>query len=183
MDNQGKFDNFVFYGSWREALEGLKNEFGIEYARETLWEMMLLGTAGDMETTKASIRGIVDGMCRDNIIAARKRYEKTKENGAKGGRPRKAEPLVVAELLQEGKTKQEIAEELNCSVRTVERAIADSGATKLSDKTTDRQNLDIEIESEKECESELECENEFEFYTEKATDSDSIKSVKFVGRG
>ena len=162
-------------------MEGLQDEFGVEYARETLWEIMLMGTAGEMETSKKSIRGIVDGMCRENILAARRKYEKTKVDGTKGGRPRKAEPLVVAEMLENGKTKQEIAQELDCSVRTVERAKAECGATKLSDKTTDRQNLNIEKETELEVELEYELAKELALYTEVEVDVDSIQSPHFDG--
>ena len=44
----GNYDNFVFYGSWRETLEGFAEDFGKEYAQEALWNLMLSGTAGDM---------------------------------------------------------------------------------------------------------------------------------------
>ena len=46
------YNNFVFYGSWREVLEGFREDFGDDYAKETLWNLMLMATAGDIETTK-----------------------------------------------------------------------------------------------------------------------------------
>ena len=82
-----EYENFVFYGSWRETLEGFREEFGDEYAKETLWNLMTCATAGDIETTKKSIIGFVSGAVMPNIDAAKKRYEASVENGKKGGRP------------------------------------------------------------------------------------------------
>ena len=31
-----EYENFVFYGSWRETLEGFLDDFGEEYAKEAL---------------------------------------------------------------------------------------------------------------------------------------------------
>ena len=82
------YDNFVFYGSWRETLEGFREDFGDEYAREALWNLMTMATAGDIETDKKSIIGFVQGACMPNIEAAQDRYERAKTNGKKGGRPK-----------------------------------------------------------------------------------------------
>lgn len=81
------FDNFVFYGSWRETLEGFREEFGQDYANEVLWNMMLLATAGDIETEKKSIIGFLQGAVMPNINKAKDRYAAAVENGKKGGRP------------------------------------------------------------------------------------------------
>lgn len=58
------------------------------------------------------------------IENAEKRYDKSIEDGKKGGRPKKVTDDRVEELLNEGKTKGEIAKILNVSVRTVERSVA-----------------------------------------------------------
>ena len=55
------YNNFVFYGGWREVLEGYREDFGDEYAKETLWNLMLMATAGDIETDKKSIINFVQG--------------------------------------------------------------------------------------------------------------------------
>ena len=47
MDN---YDNFIFYGSWRKVLEGIASSQGEDYAKEVLWNIMLMSTAGDVET-------------------------------------------------------------------------------------------------------------------------------------
>lgn len=97
-----EFDNFVFYGSWRETLEGFKEDFGEEYAREALWNLMLLATAGDVETNKKSILGFLNGSVMPNVNAAKNRYNAAVENGKKGGRP----PVELDEEEVEAKKKE-----------------------------------------------------------------------------
>ena len=141
----GNYDNFVFYGSWRETLEGFAEDFGKEYAQEALWNLMLSGTAGDMETSKKSIINWVNGRCMDNINSAKDRYAKAVENGKKGGRPTEINIEHIQELKDSGLTNKQIATELGCSTRTVERA-----------NRQNRQNLDIDIDKEKDIDIEKE---------------------------
>ena len=142
------YDNFVFYGSWRETLEGFAEDFGKEYAQEALWNLMLSGTAGDMETSKKSIISWVNGSCMDNINSAKDRYAKAVENGKKGGRPTEVDTKQIAELKAEGLTHNQIATELGCSTKTVQRAL------KQVDKSG--QNLDIDIDKDIEKDKEKE---------------------------
>ena len=81
------YDNFVFYGSWREALEGFCEDFGEDYAKEVLWNLMTFGTNGEINTNKKSIEGFINGTVAPNIGAAKDRYKASIENGKKGGRP------------------------------------------------------------------------------------------------
>lgn len=53
-----------------------------------------------------------------------KRREKNIEDGQKGGRKRKNDDKVVWEMIDSGKTKEEVAKELKCSVRTIQRSLA-----------------------------------------------------------
>lgn len=144
----GNYDNFVFYGSWRETLEGFAEDFGKEYAQEALWNLMLSGTAGDMETSKKSIISWINGSCMDNINSAKDRYAKAVENGKKGGRPTEVDTKQITELKSEGLTHNQIATELGCSTKTVQRAL------KQVDKSG--QNLDIDIDIDKDIEKEKE---------------------------
>lgn len=41
------YNNFIFYGSWRNTFEGFRKEFGDAYAYEALWNLMMMGTGGD----------------------------------------------------------------------------------------------------------------------------------------
>ena len=83
-----EYDNFVFYGSWRESLEGFREEFGDDYAKEALWNLMLVATAGDIETERKSIIGFINGAVMPNVNKAKDRYATAIENGKKGGRPK-----------------------------------------------------------------------------------------------
>ena len=141
---EGNYETFVFYGSWRETLEGFKEDFGADYAKEALWNLMTLATAGDIETEKKSIIGFITGCVMPNIDAAKKRYDAAVENGKKGGRPKKIDEEEVIKLKGQGMKNREIAEKLGCSESSIE---------KINAKTRKNQkNLEKEIEEEKEIE-------------------------------
>ncbi len=112
------YDSFVFYGNWRTILEG----FDKETAKDILWQIMLYGTAGEVDTSNPMINGIVMGCCAVGIDKAKDRYANAVDNGKKGGRPTEIDAEHVRELKESGLTNKEIATELGCSTRTVERA-------------------------------------------------------------
>lgn len=118
-----EYDNFVFYGSWRQALEGFRDDFGDDYAKEILWNIMTFGTDKDFETSKSSIIGLVTGMCAPNIQSAQERYQKAVDNGKLGGRPATIDKNKILELKLQGLTDKAIADELQCSVKTIQRAL------------------------------------------------------------
>ena len=89
---------------------------------------------------KKSIIKWINGSCVNNINSAKDRYAKAVENGKKGGRPTEVNSEQITELKAEGLTNIQIANELGCSTKTVQRAL------KKVDKT--RQNLDIDIDNE-----------------------------------
>ena len=118
------YSNFVFYGSWRDTLEGFKEDFGEEYAREALWNLMLMATAGDIETDKKSIIGFVRGACMPNVEAAQDRYERAQLNGQKGGRPKVLSGVyeqAIAAWRREGYTAVQIGRILSVNEKTVHR--------------------------------------------------------------
>ena len=47
------YDSFVFYGNWRTMLDG----FDKETAKDILWQIMLYGTAGEVDTSNPMING------------------------------------------------------------------------------------------------------------------------------
>ena len=112
------YDSFVFYGNWRTMLDG----FDKETAKDILWQIMLYGTAGEVYTSNPMINGIVMGCCAAGIDKAKDRYANAVDNGKKGGRPTEIDAEHVRELKESGLTNKEIATELGCSTRTVERA-------------------------------------------------------------
>lgn len=154
------YNNFVFYGSWREALEGFKEDFGEDYAKETLWNLILLATTGEIETEKKSIIGFLNGTVLPNIKAAQDRYSKAIENGKNGGRTKIELPIEeIEDLISKGKTQKEVAALYNVSVDTIQRRLKEyrAGTAKPQNETAEcgrPQNhykyIDIDIEKEKE---------------------------------
>ena len=105
------FDNFVFYGSWRETLEGMAEDFGEDYAKEALWNIMTAATAGDITTEKKFIVSFISGAVMPNINKAKDRYAAAVENGKKGGRtPIKLDEQEVMEKKKELKTWKAVAD-------------------------------------------------------------------------
>ena len=140
------YNNFVFYGSWRDTLEGFKEDFGEEYAREALWNLMTMATAGDVETNKKSIIGFVQGACMPNIEAAQDRYEKAIANGHKGGRPKhlsEEDNVIIATMRKEGRKQSEIATAFGVSVDTIRRC---GGWQNWQNYTAKQQNLLLDTE-------------------------------------
>ena len=116
-----KYENFVFYGSWKEHLDGLRALAGDEVAKEVAWQIINFGTAKEFDTQDEKIINMVNGMCRDLIESAKKRRQASMENGKQGGRPKKYDPEKMQALKEKGLTDQQIANKLGCDVRTVRK--------------------------------------------------------------
>ena len=119
-----QYENFVFYGSWKEHLDGLKELCGEDVAKEVAWQIINYGTYKGFDTDDQKIVGMVNGMCRDLIDSAKKRREASVGNGTKGGRPKKYSVEDMIDLRDKGLSLQDIADNLGCSVKTVQRALA-----------------------------------------------------------
>lgn len=118
-----KYENFVFYGSWKEHLDGLKDLCGEDVAKEVVWQIVNYGTSKEFDTDDQKIINMVNGMCRDLIESAKKRRSASVENGGRGGRPSQYSDEEIWELHEQGLSEKEIAEKLGCSVRTVHRKL------------------------------------------------------------
>ena len=118
-----QYENFVFYGSWKEHLNGLKELCGEDVAKEVAWQIINYGTSKEFDTDDQKIINMVNGMCRDLIISAKRRRQASVENGRQGGRPTKYSQDDIAALYHKGLTEQDIADNLGCSLRTVQRAL------------------------------------------------------------
>jgi hypothetical protein len=118
-----EYENFVFYGSWKEHLNGLKELCGEDVAKEVAWQIINYGTYKDFDTEDQKIINMVNGMCRDLIISAKKRRQASITNGRQGGRPKRYSEDEIMTLSQQGLSPQDIADNLGCSVKTVRRAL------------------------------------------------------------
>lgn len=119
-----QYENFIFYGSWKEHLNGLKQLCGEDVAKEVAWQIINYGTYKGFDTEDQKIIDMVNGMCRDLIDSAKKRREASIGNGKQGGRPKKYNVDDMLSLRDQGLTPTEIAENLGCAVKTVRRALA-----------------------------------------------------------
>ena len=118
-----KYENFVFYGSWKEHLDGLKDLCGEDIAKEVVWQIVNYGTSKEFDTDDQKIINMVNGMCRDLIESAKKRRSASVENGNRGGRPKHFSDEEIISLYNKGLSEQDIADKLGCNIRTVQRAI------------------------------------------------------------
>ena len=155
------YDNFVFYGSWRDTLEGFREEFGDDYAKEVLWNIMTCATAGDIETQKKSIIGFISGSVMPNIDAAKGRHKKAIADGQKGGRPQVSlEQDEVMKKKKELGTWKAVAKHFGVdedTLRRVRKSWETSSATcDVKDRKTEKpKNLDIDIDIDKDIEKEI----------------------------
>lgn len=121
--NVPKYENFIFYGSWKEHLDGLKELCGEDVTKEVAWQIINYGTAKEFDTDDEKIINMVNGMCRDLIISAKKRRDASVANGKQGGRPKKYSDDEIIALHNQGLSEQDIADNLGCNIRTVQRAL------------------------------------------------------------
>lgn len=117
------YENFIFYGSWKEHLNGLQDLCGKDVAKEVAWQIINYGTTNDFDTDDEKIINMVNGMCRDLINSAKKRRDASVGNGRQGGRPKRYSEDEIVTLHAQGKSASEIAEQLGCSLKTVRRAL------------------------------------------------------------
>ena len=118
-----QYENFVFYGSWKEHLDGLRALCGDDVAKEVVWQIVNYGTSKEFDTDDQKIINMVNGMCRDLITSAKKRRQASIENGKQGGRPPSYDKEAIQQMHKDGVPIQVIADTLGCSKRTVQRAI------------------------------------------------------------
>jgi hypothetical protein len=116
-------ENFLFLASWHDILEGYDSAGKPEIASELAKQIIYYGVTGAMTSEDPVITGTVTGMCAALIDKSKKRYNTCVANGKRGGRPEKYTLEDVAYLQQQGLSAEEIADNLGCSVKTVQRKL------------------------------------------------------------
>ena len=117
-------ENFVFYASWLDALSGLDETNSREFANEFLRQIVIYGVTGEIETKDPMTIGFINAMCKDLIDKSKKRHKACIENGNRGGRPKQYDTEEIKSLHEQGVSDEDIAKQLGCNVRTVQRALA-----------------------------------------------------------
>lgn len=118
-----KRENFVFYASWLDALSGLDATNSREFANEFLRQIVIYGVTGEIETDNPMIIGFINAMCKDLVEKSKKRHKACVENGGRGGRPKQFSDEEIMSLHNQGLSEQDIADNLGCNIRTVQRAL------------------------------------------------------------
>ena len=117
-------ENFLFLASWHDILEGYDNAGKPEIASEIAKQIIYYGVTGEMTSNDPVVVGTVTGMCAALIDRSKKRYNSCVNNGKQGGRPKKYNAEDMMRLREQGLSDQDIADNLGCSVKTVQRALA-----------------------------------------------------------
>lgn len=119
-DNRNKF---IFFESWDRYLDTLEEDRDINYVNAVARAIIKYGLYGDCQTDDETIRRKVDAVCSDLINNTKARYAASVKNGGVGGRPTQFDPDVAKQLRDQGLSLKEIAGQMGCSKRTVQRKL------------------------------------------------------------
>ena len=119
-------ENFLFLASWHDILEGYDNAGKPEMASEIAKQIIYYGVTGQMTSNDPVVIGTVTGMCAALIDRSKKRYNTCVANGKQGGRPKKYSVDDMLHLRNQGLSDQDIADNLGCNLKTVQRTLANA---------------------------------------------------------
>ena len=114
-------NSFVFYKSFLDTAEEV-GRANPELAYKYLQAIAQYGIYGTYDESDPVLNGLMVSATM-GIDRAQERYQEAKDIGKSGGRPRSNSLDAIRELASAGLTTQEIADNLNCSVRTVQRGL------------------------------------------------------------
>ena len=126
-------DSFVFYRSFAEVISMVPDAEDKITLLNALIEYGLNGTKPDLQYPLSAMFK----QMTSSIEGAQKRYQASVENGKKGGRPKTVDEYKIRELKEQGLTDKQIAEELKCSISSVEKVPV---KTRKNLKVNDRKN-------------------------------------------
>ena len=118
-------NKFIFFESWDRYLDTLEEDRDINYVNAVARAIIKYGLYGDCMTDDQTIVRRVDAVCSDLMNNTKARYANAVAGGKSGGRPMKYDPETIRQMRGAGLSQQEIADQLGCSKRTVQRALGD----------------------------------------------------------
>ena len=117
-------ESFVLYESVFKQTEILSKKLGKEAAFDFIESIMAFGLYGELPDEESAVWLYGFEQSITSISAAKTRYQAAIENGKKGGRKKSIDDTKVMDLKEKGYTNKQIAEELKCSVSSVEKIAA-----------------------------------------------------------
>lgn len=115
--------SFVFFSSWERYLKTLELDRDVEYVNAVARAIIQYGLRGEIENEDPTILSRVEAVCSDLMQSNTARYNAAVQGGSRGGRPIEHDPELIKELRARRMTYQQIADELGCGLRTVQRAL------------------------------------------------------------
>lgn len=132
-------DSFVFYRSFFETAQLIDD---VE-ERLMLYEgLMHFGLEGEKPNLPYPLNAILEQMTA-SVKAASDRYTAAKENGDKGGRPKKYVPPEEWQAYRKDHTQKETAEYFGISVDTLQRWEKTAKPQNLNNNINDNKNLNV----------------------------------------
>lgn len=115
--------SFVFFSSWERYLKTLELDRDLDYVNAVARAIIQYGLSGEIENDDPTVLSRVEAVCADLMQSNAARYNAATQGGAQGGRPRAYDHDTIKALRDHGLTHQQIADELGCGIRTVQRAL------------------------------------------------------------
>ena len=116
-------NKFIFFESWDRYLDTLEEDRDINYVNAVARAIIKYGLYGDCMTDDQTIVRKVDAVCSDLMNNVKSRYALSLQNGSTGGRPMQFDPDLAKQLHAQGLSLQEIATQMGCSKKTVQRKL------------------------------------------------------------
>jgi len=138
-----KAESFVFYRSFFETAQLIEDE----HDRMRLYEGLIhFGLEGEKPELPYPLNAILEQMTA-SVKAASDRYAAAKENGEKGGRPKKFIPPEEWQAYRKEHSQKETAEHFGISVDTLQRWEKTAKPQNLNTNSNDNKNLNVNSNS------------------------------------
>ena len=138
-----KAESFVFYRSFFETAQLIEDE----HDRMRLYEGLIhFGLEGEKPELPYPLNAILEQMTA-SVKAASDRYAAAKENGEKGGRPKKFIPPEEWQAYRKEHSQKETAEHFGISVDTLQRWEKTAKPQNLNINSNDNKNLNVNSNS------------------------------------
>lgn len=114
--------SFVFYPTFLQAVESLRNNGNEILADKLLKAIVDYGVYGEYDDSDP----IINAIMIQTVFSIDKSYNNYQNciiNGSKGGAKKKYSDDQIYELIDKGMTHKQIAQQLGCSTKTIQRAL------------------------------------------------------------